>query len=399
MNLPRTVANAANNQTITYLYDAAGRKLRKEGVSGNRDYVDGIEYGNDGQIEFIQTEEGRAVKSGGSYSYEYMLKDHLGNTRAVMKQDGSILQIPDYYAFGMQMNHNVMTPSPGNSYKYNGKELQTELGLNQYDYGARFYDPVVGRWNTIDPSVEKYISLSPYNYTVNNPIKYIDPDGRDFILTINRNKDGEIRGVTVSATVYITGTGASSERADELNTFAEGYFKKQNKTNVSINITYKYRKSVDKNKLGQGENILTFHSEPENGESHRSSVNGSRFGNRHFTGNSGNVYSSGMRSKTVLHETLHTMGLSDRYQDKYNPFTKEWYSEPHKGFENDIMGYSRGTGFDSSYGDYYLEAAKNYSNKYNKDRIPLRRMVDMRGNLLLSPYEDGGYHLNAPDEK
>ncbi|PWG77894.1 RHS repeat domain-containing protein, partial [Pararcticibacter amylolyticus] len=146
LNLPRTVTQSGSNQTITYLYDAGGRKLRKEAAGGNRDYIDGIEYGNDGQIEFIQTEEGRAVKSGAGYSYEYMLKDHLGNTRAVVKQDGSIIQLSDYYAFGMEMNHNGMTPSPDNKYKYNGKELQTELGMNQYDYGARFYDPVIGRW-------------------------------------------------------------------------------------------------------------------------------------------------------------------------------------------------------------------------------------------------------------
>lgn len=177
LNLPKTIVKTSTNETISYIYDATGRKLRKEVPGGNRDYIDGIEYDNGGQLEFIETEEGRAIRSGTSYSYEYMLKDHLGSTRAVLKQDGSVLQIPDYYAFGMEINHNQYIPSPDNRLKYNGKELQTELGLNQYDYGARFYDPVIGRWNVLDPLAELDRKSSPYAYAFNNPMTFIDPTG------------------------------------------------------------------------------------------------------------------------------------------------------------------------------------------------------------------------------
>lgn len=71
------------------------QKLTKELGTAKTDYVNGIQYKN-GQIEFIQTEEGRMIPSGGSYIYEYFLKDHLGNTRAVVDHSGTIKQIQDY---------------------------------------------------------------------------------------------------------------------------------------------------------------------------------------------------------------------------------------------------------------------------------------------------------------
>lgn len=77
--------------------------------------------------------------------------------------------------------HNAM-PSRGadvQPYKYNGKELDRMHGLNTYDYGARQHDPILARWDRIDPLCEKYYNVSPYNYCLNNPVMLVDPDGKD----------------------------------------------------------------------------------------------------------------------------------------------------------------------------------------------------------------------------
>lgn len=184
LNLPGKFVK--DSQQLLYTYDATGRKLRKTLGSAVTDYVDGIQYKN-GVLEFIQTEEGRILPNGSSFVYEYFLTDHLGNTRAIVDHTGAVKQIQDYYPFGMEMNTGSGLNTASNHYKYNGKEKQVELGLDQLDYGARFYDAEIGRWNVVDPLAEMMRSYSPYSFAFGNPIRFIDPDGQYPIDIITRS--------------------------------------------------------------------------------------------------------------------------------------------------------------------------------------------------------------------
>ncbi len=87
----------------------------------------------------------------------------------------NVVSTQDYYPFGLTFNESVRTASVGQKYLYNGKELQEETGW--HDYGARMYMADIGRWGAVDPLSEYYQSASPYNYVLNNPISFIDPDG------------------------------------------------------------------------------------------------------------------------------------------------------------------------------------------------------------------------------
>ncbi|MGE8434822.1 DUF6443 domain-containing protein [Chryseobacterium joostei] len=226
LNLPKQINQ--NSKVTNYTYRADGVKVKKLFGDIETNYLDGFQYkaskpseevtGIGGgfvdpnevavmKLRFIPTAEGYYDAISNRYVYNFT--DHLGNVRLSYtdtNMDGSIqprkyfwqqcdgpfnppFQIPNcidgwnpgeiveinnYYPFGLLHNY-TMTTQNAYQYKYNGKELQ-ETGM--YDYGARMYMPDLGRWGVVDPLAETSRRWSPYNYAVNNPIRFIDPDGR-----------------------------------------------------------------------------------------------------------------------------------------------------------------------------------------------------------------------------
>ena len=146
----------------------------------NNDYVDGQGFCcDDGSPEAAQV---RALALENNFqdpdAYEklqfYYHPDHLGSSSYITNLDGEVVQHIEYVPFGEVFieERNSIWNTP---YLFNAKEFDEETGL--YYYGARYYDPRLSLWISTDALKEKTPNVSPYIYTDNNPIIYIDPDG------------------------------------------------------------------------------------------------------------------------------------------------------------------------------------------------------------------------------
>ena len=129
----------------------------------------------------------------------YYQHDYLSNVRAVVREDGSVVEENNYYPYGLLypdkpnatgistgIHHNTTTDISTRIQPYTttGKELDTHYSLNWLDYGARQYMPDLGQWTSVDPMAEKYYHISPYAYCANNPVNAIDSDGK-LVIFVN----------------------------------------------------------------------------------------------------------------------------------------------------------------------------------------------------------------------
>ena len=226
LNLPTKITFGSTG-SITYIYNAIGQKVEKQLYTSSQGSIPVISYycgefqyifrenyaDYVTKLQFITTSEGYVKHTAGVYSYVFNYTDHLGNVRLSYGLNANVLTIfeeNNYYPFGLKhKGYNSNNLQANYKYKFNGKELQDELGLNLYDYGARNYDPALGRWMNIDPKAEKYFQYSPYVYVANNPLIYVDPDGKDLILA------GDKKNVDRTIAVANKGIGMNIVKTDK----------------------------------------------------------------------------------------------------------------------------------------------------------------------------------------
>jgi RHS repeat-associated protein len=179
---------------------------------------------------------GHAVKSPFVRSNkQYKLTNHLANVMVTISDKKSFVSttgIPDhfiadvvtandYYPFGMQQPGRKFSAGSGYRYGFNGKEKSDEVygDGNAYDYGFRIYNPRLGRFLSVDPLTKGYSSLTPYQFSSNNPVCYIDLDGLESIDPIEVIQQPKSKGepglaYTTARKVYLVvtkGIGALTE--------------------------------------------------------------------------------------------------------------------------------------------------------------------------------------------
>ena len=202
LNLPSHIS-FADGSSIEYEYAADGSKVRTTHTINNNVtstvYCGNAIYEN-GSLKMLLNEVG--YYSFQDNKFHFYIKDHQGNIRIVADEAGKVDEVNDYYPLGGLMSNVCNNVQP---YKYNGKELDRKGGLNWYDYGARHYDAMIGRWHVVDSMAEKYYGWSPYTYCLANPIKYVDIIGA--FTSPYYTEDGQFLGVDengFTGNIYIT---------------------------------------------------------------------------------------------------------------------------------------------------------------------------------------------------
>ena len=177
-NMPAAIIRGA--ATTSFIYDGDGRRAKKTAGSNTTVYVNDLyEIINAAATKYIFAGNLRIAKITGT-DIKYFHKDHLGSSTVMTGASGLSVETSEYMPYGGNRDQSGTSVS---DYKFTDQELDTSTGL--YNYDARLYDPVVGRFitpDTVIPDIYNPQDLNRYSYVRNNPLKYTDPTGhyRDF---------------------------------------------------------------------------------------------------------------------------------------------------------------------------------------------------------------------------
>lgn len=194
---PTYVYNAEGQLTstsagVSYKYDGDGKRVSKSNgkiywYRGGSDPIAETDGSGNTTDEYIFFSGKRIARSDASGNVVYYMADHIGTSRVVASATGAILDQSDFYPFG---GERVITSSSGNTYKFTGKERDSESGLD--NFGARYNASSMGRFMTPDPkslSLRHLFNpqkLNKYSYVVNNPMSFFDPNGMEEVTITYR---------------------------------------------------------------------------------------------------------------------------------------------------------------------------------------------------------------------
>ena len=362
LNLPSRIAivKGGITSTIDYVYSASGAKLRVmyrpnvlSPLSTTTDYVNGCIFTNN-NLSMARTDNGYyTLSSTGDPTYYFYLKDHQGNNRVVVAENDSIVQTNHYYPYGALFAES--TNGDVQRFKYNGKELDRNFGLNWYDHGARHNDAAIGRWHSMDPLAEVHPQFSPYSFCMGDPVNFGDYDGQDALLRVCGDT------IIISARIVLTGQLATQELADIykqgiMDTWSPLESVNVGGTNYSIawDIDVSVDNSIDLDngdlpmRDGMTNYLQVVATSYKNGGNDAQSgvnING-------YTGHIRNYGRSGYSlsdDNPIGHEFGHLMGLTDKYQYVQRngtnitsrPISDKWIAS--------VMGTKSGDGYVKPY--------------------------------------------------
>ncbi len=204
LNLPENIS-VAGKGSIVYSYDGVGNKLTKTVNETGQPQKVTVYLGNlifeNNALQFVNTEEGRARLESGAWKYDYFLKDHLGNVRMMLDDNGNVLEETHYYPFGLiQKGISTSNPIPSLRNKdktFQGQKFDDDLGLSYYSFKYRNHDPQIGRFIEIDPLSDKYEFNSTYSFSENKVTTHVELEGLE---KIHFQYVFDLKQITVSST-------------------------------------------------------------------------------------------------------------------------------------------------------------------------------------------------------
>ncbi len=329
--------NAENELTsavgVTYKYDGDGRRVSKSTgklywYGGTSDPIAETDASGNTTDEYIFFGGQRIARRDSSANVVYYMADHLGTSRLVTNASGSILDESDFYPFG---GERVISSSSGNTYKFTGKERDSESGLD--NFGKRYDSSSMGRFMTPDAfykdsHVGDPQSWNEYAYARNNPLRYVDPTGQNATVSTSCSTDANNAttcNVNISASIAIYAAQGSNLTQDQLNQAAgtiqntiqnawSGSFSQDGVTyNVNTQVSVSVAGSQDAAMSSGAQNVIGLSNGPADAAHNiNSEVLPKSLGAALFGGPDKGTWNFNTLGQDAGHEFTHLLGTFDK---------------------------------------------------------------------------------------